>query len=243
MPMHDWTRVEPGLFHDFHSTWLVELKRELQRTLPSNYYALVEQVAGGYGPDVLTLEVPEWGLSDTPSSGGVAVVDAPPKVQFEFQSEIDLYAAKAKHLSIRHVSTNKVVAVVEIISPGNKGSEYALDSFVEKVVSFLRGGIHLLIIDPHPPGPRDPEGLHPLIWDKIGDKPFAMPKGKNRLLAAYQAGITMRAYLNTLGVGDPLTEMPLFLKPGYYLPVNLEAPYLRAYELVPPHYRRILEAT
>lgn len=27
MPIRDWTRVDVGLFHDFHQSWLVELKK------------------------------------------------------------------------------------------------------------------------------------------------------------------------------------------------------------------------
>ena len=57
MPVHDWTRVSAGTFHDFHSTWIVEIKRALNvGLLPANYYAMAEQVAGETGPDVLTLQ-------------------------------------------------------------------------------------------------------------------------------------------------------------------------------------------
>ncbi len=27
MPVHDWTRVEAGIFHDFHHAWIEEIKR------------------------------------------------------------------------------------------------------------------------------------------------------------------------------------------------------------------------
>lgn len=57
MPIHDWKRVEPGIFHDFHHEWISTIKRALNSgLLSSEYYALAEQVVGGFGPDVLTLE-------------------------------------------------------------------------------------------------------------------------------------------------------------------------------------------
>ena len=57
MPMHDWTRVEAGIYHDFHHEWISEIKRALNRgLLPEDYYALAEQQAAGFGPDVLTLQ-------------------------------------------------------------------------------------------------------------------------------------------------------------------------------------------
>ncbi len=33
MPFHDWTRVEPGIFHDFHLAWIGELRRALNSGL------------------------------------------------------------------------------------------------------------------------------------------------------------------------------------------------------------------
>jgi hypothetical protein len=77
MPIHDWTRVDAGIFHDFHQTWVAEIKRELNDgRLPADYYALVEQVTGGHWPDILTLQAP---VPDSPSRpqphGGVVLAD------------------------------------------------------------------------------------------------------------------------------------------------------------------------
>jgi hypothetical protein len=56
MPIHDWTRVDAGIFHAFHHDWITEIARALNRgLLPASYYALPEQLAGGLGPDILTL--------------------------------------------------------------------------------------------------------------------------------------------------------------------------------------------
>jgi len=27
MPIHDWSRVDTGIFHDFHHAWIEEIKR------------------------------------------------------------------------------------------------------------------------------------------------------------------------------------------------------------------------
>jgi hypothetical protein len=29
MPIHDWTRVDAGLFHAFHQMWIITLSRAL----------------------------------------------------------------------------------------------------------------------------------------------------------------------------------------------------------------------
>src|SRR5205823_6699897 len=98
MPIHDWTRVDPGIFHHFHHTWITEIQRALNRgLLPPDYYALAEQIAGGLGPDVLTLQRPANGAPPTPDpAGGIALATAPPKVQYRLRAEPDQYAAKPK---------------------------------------------------------------------------------------------------------------------------------------------------
>ena len=56
MPAHDWTRVDAGLFHDFHQSWTIALRNALNAgVLPPDYFALVEQSIRGPIPDVLTL--------------------------------------------------------------------------------------------------------------------------------------------------------------------------------------------
>src|SRR3954462_7074342 len=81
MPIHDWTRVDAGIFHAFHHDWITEISRALNRgLLPPEYYALPEQIAGVLGP----------------SGGGVALATAPPKVRFRMRSEANRYASKAK---------------------------------------------------------------------------------------------------------------------------------------------------
>jgi hypothetical protein len=55
MPVHDWTRVDAGIFHVFHHRWISAISDALnQGILPPDYYALPEQHAAGFGPDVLT---------------------------------------------------------------------------------------------------------------------------------------------------------------------------------------------
>lgn len=60
MPIHDWTRVTAGTWHDFHLAWIAEIRKELNGgRLPPSYYAQAEQIVGPLGPDVLTLQTPE----------------------------------------------------------------------------------------------------------------------------------------------------------------------------------------
>ena len=43
MPVHDWTRVDAGIFHHFHTSWMDEIAGALNAgLLPPDYYALAE---------------------------------------------------------------------------------------------------------------------------------------------------------------------------------------------------------
>lgn len=84
MPVHDWTRVDAGIFHDFHTVWVGQLRTALNEgVLPEGYYALAEQHAGSSIADVLTLHaapVPSEPLPLLPV-GGTRVAEAPPRVR------------------------------------------------------------------------------------------------------------------------------------------------------------------
>jgi len=243
VPIHNWTRVEAGIFHDFHHAWIEEIKRTLNAgLLPADYYALAEQHAAGFGPDVLTLQGPpngdvEVGARTAPSAGETGLLLAPPKVPLTAESDLEFYRRKQSTVTVRHVSGDRVVAMVEVVSPGNKASRYALQSFVEKAAGLLDQRIHLLILDLHPPSPRDPQGVHGAIWEAITSQEYTAPPGKPLTLVAYESGLTVRAYTQPAAVGDPLADMPLFLEPSGHVDVPLEATYQAAWQAVPRRWR------
>jgi Protein of unknown function (DUF4058) len=242
MPIHDWTRVNAGIFHHFHSAWIVEIGNTLNDgLLPSEYYALAEQVTRPFGPDVLTLQANGNTQPSTtaPSSRGVAILEKPPKVRVVQVSEADLYAKKANRIAIRHTSDDRIIAIIEILSPGNKSSLHAMGELLDKVWSVIDQGIHLLLIDVFPPTPRDPQGIHKLIW---GDTAPVPPAGQLLTLAAYHAVLPRQAYVEPTAVGSMLIDMPLLLDEGHYVPVPLEATYQAAWRGVPQRWKAVLKA-
>jgi hypothetical protein len=243
--MHDWTRVEAGIFHAFHHRWISALSDVLNTgILPPDFYALPEQQAAGFGPDVLTLQDQRRSAGE-PSGGGLATaaaLHARPQTRFVAETEAEFYRRKKSSLVVRHVSGDRIVAMIEIVSPGNKASRHAFRALVDKACELLEHRIHLLIVDPFPPGPRDPNGVHAAIWAEVQDEPFCLPADKRLTLAAYECGLTTRAYIEPVAVGDVLPDMPLFLVPDGYVNVPLEATYQTAYAVMPRRWQRVLEA-
>lgn len=244
MPVHDWTRVDAGLFHAFHQRWIGALCDTLNGGgLPPDYFALPEQSVRGPIPDGLTLRLSA--TEDEPTRGitpALAVATTPPSARVVQTSERGVYARKADRVTVRH-RHGKIVAVIEIVSPGNKGSTSELRAFVEKAADLIQQGVHLLVIDLFPPGRRDPQGIHKAIWDEFEDEDFALPADKPLTIAAYSAGAVKTAYVGPVSVGDDLPDMPLFLEPDLYVYVPLEATYRTTWGVFPAALKGLLEST
>jgi hypothetical protein len=240
MSIHDWTRVEAGDFHDFHQCWVVAIRNALNDgLLPPGYMAMAEQVTGRPIPDVVTLQarVPREG-----SEGGIAVATAPPSARLIAKIERVNYAKRADRVVIRH-GRGKVVAIIEILSPGNKDSHYAVRTFVEKATDIINQGVNLLVVDLFPPTPRDPQGIHWAIWDHLGGEPFEPVPAKPLIVASYKGGDIPEAYVESLGIGDPLPPSPIFLSETRYIPGPLEATYEQAWAVFPAMLKELIEPT
>ena len=133
------------------------------------------------------------------------------------------------------------MAIVEIVSKGNKSSQQAMEQFVRKAGEFLGRRIHLLIVDLQPPTRRDPQGIHGALWSHVAGQDYEAPPDKPLTLAAYESAGGLRAYVEPVAVGDELIDMPLFLSVDRYVPVPLEATYRAAFDAVPRRWREVLE--
>ena len=243
MPIHNWSPIDHGLFHHFHQAWTIELTKELNHgSLPTGYFALAEQSAAGPIPDVVTLQRRSPRADPPEPRGGLALAEAPPRAAYITTAELEPYAARANRIVVRHRSGD-VVAVIEIVSPGNKSSEHALRSFVTKTSELLEKGIHLLVVDLLAPSKRDPQGIHKAIWDTIRDEPYELPGGKPLTVAAYYAGVPKTAYVDPVGVGDPLPSSPLFLDDGIYVPAPLETTYQTTWRDCPDELKEDVEGS
>jgi hypothetical protein len=209
MAIHDWTRVEPGDFHDFHQVWTVEIRNALNRgLLPPDYFAMTDQITGRPIPDVVALQIK--------------------------------YAQRANRVLICH-GRGKVVAIIDVVSPGNKDSRHALRPFVEKAADILNQGINLFVVDLFPPTPRDPQGIHKAIWDELTDDPFELPPDKRLTVASYLGGDMPEAYVEPVAVGDALPSLPIFLNEEEYVPAPLEETYMESWKVYPALLKEIIE--
>lgn len=185
MPIHDWTRVEPDVFHAFRHRWLGALCDALNAgSLPDDHFAVVEPVRA------------------------------------------------SDRIAVRH-RDGRLVAIVEIVAPRDKADEAAVRGFVEAMGQAIHQRVHVLVVDPFPPGPHDPRGIHGAIWEALEEEDFELPADRPLIAASYDSGPIPVTYVEPLAIGEVLPEMPIFLEPGSYVPAPLEAGYQAAWEAFP----------
>ena len=174
------------------------------------------------------------------SNGGGIATKARPKTTYYTELHGEFRQRKKSLVAVRHVSGDHIVAIVEIVSPGNKNNANSFRAFVQKACELMEQRIHLLLLDPFPPGRRDPKGIHSAIWEQFTDEPFELPPEKPLTMVAYDADLCTRAYIETVAVGDVLPDMPLFLAPELYVMVPLEVTYQSAWDTVPARWQRVI---
>ena len=65
-----------------------------------------------------------------------------------------------------------------------------------------------------------------------------MPPHQDRVLASYEADGVQNAHIETIGLGELLPDMPLFIAPGAHVLVPLDETYMNAWEGTPAAVRR-----
>ncbi|MBI4604199.1 MAG: DUF4058 family protein [Planctomycetes bacterium] len=255
MAIHPWSRVDDGVFHHFHIRWIGALSSILNEgLLPRPYYAIAEPILGEAEPDVIALQAkipsarsekesysaPSLLRSDSPE-GAVAL--APSGVRLE-EFLPDPYLRKARWIVIKDAwQGDAVVAVIELVSRGNKISRARAEQFLRKTVGLLDRGIHVVMLDLHDPTNLVPRGFHILIADDLGHEASQPPADRPLSAVTYQVldGGAVRAHFVPLKVGDSMPEMPVFLTLHEFLRLPLEATYNEAYRSVPWKFREALE--
>ena len=245
----DWTRVDAGTFHAFHQAWVTYISEGLNDGgLPPGYYAHQERrfgsvtAAAGEG-DLLALEMPPGEAWEPGNGGGSVLLEAAPKAAVETDlsdlTEEAYYADRANRLTLKREIDHRVVALIEICSPGNKDRRESVDRFTRKVVDAMEDGIHFVLIDLLPPGPFDPAGMHGAVLGRLRVS-YAAPEARPLCCAGYRAGVDWRAFAEPLAVGDPLPTVPLFLTPRHHVPLDLAPSYPRARRNVGAYWEQVV---
>lgn len=238
MPLMDHFRPPlRGLRHweSFHALWLAELVASLNRgILPSGFFAEAQVHVGGHVEvDVATFgQDPEPLDNGSSNNGGVAVavqMYSPPltttAMPLVFPDEIELQVFSTQ-------AGPTLVGAVELISPGNKDRPEACRAIAAKCASYLHQGVGLVIIDIVTDRLAN---LHNELIDLMRqDAAYQFPGSSNLYAVSYHpVRLTTRveqAKLSfyELALDKPLPTVPLHLRGGPTVPLELESAYSEA---------------
>jgi hypothetical protein len=214
----------------FHAAWTAEIMAHLNsRVLPSEYYAEAQVHFGGrVEVDVATLDKGARQLSDANgNAGGVAVETwAPPT------TALTMPAVFPDEVEVQVFNTSggvSLVAAIELVSPGNKDRPETRRAFAAKCAAYLQQGVGLVIVDVVT---ERLANLHDELIDLLQQSAsYRFPEAQPLYCSAYRparrepGGDQIDIWLLKLGVGQALPTVPLALRRGPTLPLDLETTY------------------
>ena len=245
MPLFDHFRkplLHSHQWMSFHSRWATSIADDLNLRLPKRFLAEGPFGLGRYASaDVAEVDQsPDFDRGPSNGvpllgngTGGLAVaiepvLYAPPVPELSMSAEFP----EEVLVEIRDLQRGRqVLAVVEIVSPGNKDDEEAKLSFAGKCLSYLSKGIGLVVLDIVTEGA---ENLHNvMIHLAKQDVQFEMAGDPQTYAASYRPVRRKRQDFIDLWhwplvVGEALPTIPLALKGYGCIALNLEATYSEA---------------
>jgi len=220
MPLHTWPNARVA-WKSFHQLWIAKITEHLNQILPAGFQARPEELIIGIAPDVLVMEEEPLAPPDpaTLTALGEATFTAILTLPADYPF-VGVYSQR---------DANRLVAAIEVISPGNKDRLSAAQNFVNKAILLLQDGVHLMVIDVI----RDPAyAMRQALLRELGLK--AQQEQTPLWAASYCAlpeddphpHITVREWAEELRPGGTLPALPLFLQyDQWWVMVDLEATY------------------
>lgn len=207
--------------------WGVALMGWLNRTLPRDEYRAFHRMF--LGPSV-EADVAEFTRRDpagrngsvatetVPAAVGVIPAIFPDEVEVVIRDEADRF---------------RLARAIEIVSPGNKKELSEREAFVAKCVAYLRAGVGLVVIDVVTSRLAN---LHNELMGRIGGPTPPLLAGGSPYVAGYHPvhrkdGNVIDIWPYPAPVGQPIPAVPLGLRGGPTVLLDLEATYTTGIEV------------
>jgi hypothetical protein len=232
MPLLDHFREPVPIarkWESFHSYFAVAIGAYLNRTFPDRFLAAVQMHPGsGVEADVAEFDIGPAVPVNGPVGGVGLLTYAPPAATGEFSIafpddfEVPVLDSQRE---------NRLVAVVELVSEGNKDRPEKRQAFAAKCATYLHRGIGVVVFDPIYPRRFN---LHNTLIDALGQPPqLWMPDEALMYAAGYRparaaTGGRVEFWTHRLEIGEPLSTLPLALKGWGFAPLDLEEAYTAA---------------
>lgn len=237
MPLLD--HFHPPLYptrpwESMHAVWATSILARLNEyVLPPMYYAAAQvHIGSRVEVDVAALEHTTSNVPTDTGNGPVAT--APAAVWAPPESALTLPAFFPDEIEVQIIGSPTgahLVAAIELVSPGNKDRPEARRAFAAKCCAYLQVGVGLVVVDVVT---ERLANLHDeLIHLMELPQAYRFPSSAPLYAVAYRparrpAGDQIDCWPHPLAVGEALPTVPLPLRGGPTLPLELEATYAEA---------------
>jgi hypothetical protein len=139
---------DPWIWPDFHLTFAVALRTELNRRLPSGYVALVDRYVWVQEPE--TEERKRLGKPDVFLTGESQSTGAPAAAVVATPVEIILPSLTDKgipYVKMVDRTNRRLVTVIELLSPANKAPGKDRDAYMMKQCEYLASEVNVVEMD------------------------------------------------------------------------------------------------
>jgi hypothetical protein len=224
-PPHSRNRHWQGL----HNAWASAIARQLNQVLPPRYFAEPHVQLGG------RLEVGIGTFEERPQAGGGTAtatrVWAPPAAAVDVPVSLGPLDEFAVHV-INDEEGPRLVAAIELISPANKDRPEHRRAFAVKCAAYLQRQASLVMVDVVT---TRQASLHGELLELLGAPNGPGGETASLYAAAYRLLVRreetrLQSWPARLEVGKVLPTLPLWLEPGFALPLDLDASYTAACE-------------
>jgi hypothetical protein len=233
MPLRDHFRSpldDMRHWEGFHATWPVMIVALLGRKLPRRYFAEPRVHPGSSAEiDVATFhdEAALAAGSGNGSEGGIATaVWAPPRPTLAIVTDLpaqDVYEVRV-YDEKRH---SRLVAAIELVSPANKDRAEHRRAFVSKCAGLLQERVSVVIVDVVTTRSKN---LYVELLDLLGQSDPSQTPEPSLYTAACRVTKRDNEWLletwpQSLGLGQPLPTMALWLADDLAVPLDLNESY------------------
>ena len=206
----------------FHSSWATFIAADLNHRLPPEFFA-EPKVQFTIEIDVATWEDVGGPPRAKAESAEAWLPSAPvltlPLVPVTDQVEVHI---------IRREGGPVLAGAIELVSPANKDRPATRDAFVSKCANYVRQGVGLIIMDMVT---ERRAAFHRTLLRRLSERVRQVPRDP-LYAAAYRPvsrrkRTTVEVWYQALTLGGSLPTMPLWLRGGICLRIDLEATYER----------------
>ena len=219
MPLRDHFRPPLSTrrhWHAFHNSWATYLSSDINTQLPRGYFAEAN-VQFNIEIDVATFEEgsPE-SISGWPCPAPAQQV---PITLVTDSVEIQVFSAGGGPT---------LAGAVELVSPANKDRPDTRDAFVSKCAAYLQQGVGLAIVDVVT---ERSANLHDELMTRLraveAVRPAALLYAASYRPVNHDGRTVLDLWHERCEIGQPLPTLPLWLRSGFCLRLELEATYER----------------